>query len=502
MTRSTAYCHRTRVVNTRYSSTFTAHVLINSDAPSRIATVAVMPFRLPFPLGSSTRRERTPRSGGRWWRRSRSSVATTSPEAHEPVSSSSGQSQPRTHAQVTTSLPSSSYSIPLSRADPLQELIPNAASSSQVACDGDNGNNGGAPRGDGQHVLGAGFAQDPFPSLSSTTHAPGMSQTHNSAPSTPVDAVPHPPTEGDPLPSSPPPTGGGTGTRSNLIIPILVIGLQHPTAGWESPHPSHFLDPLHHHQHYHGRIRSIDDEDDTLEIDGFPNAFNVPRRHSSALGDNLPTAPPTDQRNLSSSSQANSPQDRFLAAQAQQSPQPRTWQNRTFDVFRNLMRARQSGVASTSAMTGETLASQTLLIYVIGGFSSNDHHVVMGGNLDSFEALWELAEFLGQVKPPTASREDIERSGLEVIQSSSLEEYEKTDRIASNCIERCLICLEDYAPEEHIRVLTCKHAFHQLCVDRWLETGRNNCPACRSKGVENTGSETSTAPETSASTSR
>ncbi|KIK26672.1 hypothetical protein PISMIDRAFT_675581 [Pisolithus microcarpus 441] len=132
-------------------------------------------------------------------------------------------------------------------------------------------------------------------------------------------------------------------------------------------------------------------------------------------------------------------------------------------------------------MTGETLASQTLLIYVIGGFSSNEHHVIMGGNLDSFEALWELAEFLGQVKPPTASREDIERSGLEVIQPSSLEEYEKTDRIASNCIERCLICLEDYAPEEHIRVLTCKHAFHQPCVDRWLETGRNNCPACRSK---------------------
>ncbi|KAI6114265.1 hypothetical protein F5141DRAFT_1105449 [Pisolithus sp. B1] len=404
-----------------------------------------MPFRLPFPLGSSTRRERTPRSSGRWWQRSRSSVAATSADAHEPVSSSSGQSQPHTHAQVTTSSPSSSYSISHSRADPLQELTPNATSSSQVACDGDNGNHGGAPRGDGQRVLGAGFAQDPSPPLSSATHAPG----------------------------------------------------------WESPHPSHFHDPLHnHHQHYHGRIRSIDDEDDTLEIDGFPNAFNVPRRHSSALGDNFPPAPPADQRNLSSSSQVNSPQDRFLAAQAQQSPQPRTWQNRTFDLFRNLMRARQSGVASTNAMTGETLTSQTLLIYVIGGFSSNDHHVIMGGNLDSFEGLWELAEFLGQVKPPTASREDIERSGLEVIQSSSLEEYEKTDRIASNCIERCLICLEDYAPEEHIRVLTCKHAFHQPCVDRWLETGRNNCPACRSKGVENTGSESSTAPETSASTSR
>lgn len=457
-----------------------------------------MPFRLPFSLGSSTRRERTQRSGGRWWRRSRSSAATTSADACEPVSSSPGQSQPRTHAQATTSSPPSSY-IPHSHADPQQELTSNAASSSQVACDGNNGNDGGAPRGDGQHILGAGLAQNPFPSLSSTTHAPGMSQTHNPAPSIPVDAVPRPPMSGNPLPSSPP-TGAGTGTRSNLIIPIIVIGLQHPTAGWESPHPVHSHDPLHHHhQHFHGRIRSIGDEDDAQESSGFPDTFNVPRPLSSSLGDHFPFGPPTGQRDLSS--QANSSQDRFLPAQAQQLPQPRTWQNRTFDVFRNLIRTRQNGVASTT-MTGETLASQTLLIYVIGGFSSNEHHVIMGGNLDSFEALWELAEFLGQVKPPTASREDIERSGLEVIQPSSLEEYEKTDRIASNCIERCLICLEDYAPEEHIRVLTCKHAFHQPCVDRWLETGRNNCPACRSKGVENTSSESSTAPETSASASR
>ncbi|KIK26673.1 hypothetical protein PISMIDRAFT_675583, partial [Pisolithus microcarpus 441] len=97
-----------------------------------------------------------------------------------------------------------------------------------------------------------------------------MSQTHNPAPSIPVDAAPRPPMSGNPLPSSPP-MGAGTGTRSNLIIPIIVIGLQHPTAGWESPHPVHSHDPLHHHhQHFHGRIRSIDDEDDAQEGSGLP----------------------------------------------------------------------------------------------------------------------------------------------------------------------------------------------------------------------------------------
>lgn len=48
----------------------------------------------------------------------------------------------------------------------------------------------------------------------------------------------------------------------------------------------------------------------------------------------------------------------------------------------------------------------------------------------------ELAELLGQVKPPTVSKEEIERSGLEIIKATTLEEYDKQGRVASNCIDR------------------------------------------------------------------
>ena len=44
---------------------------------------------------------------------------------------------------------------------------------------------------------------------------------------------------------------------------------------------------------------------------------------------------------------------------------------------------------------------------------------------------------------------------------------------------QCLICLDEYDTEDDIRVMTCRHAFHKSCVDKWLQTGRNNCPACR-----------------------
>ena len=74
-------------------------------------------------------------------------------------------------------------------------------------------------------------------------------------------------------------------------------------------------------------------------------------------------------------------------------------------------------------------------------------------SLDSYEALWyvfhpsymmrcpdqrvrELAELLGQVKPPVATREDIDNSGLQIVKSSELPRLEEEGRVASNCVER------------------------------------------------------------------
>ena len=52
------------------------------------------------------------------------------------------------------------------------------------------------------------------------------------------------------------------------------------------------------------------------------------------------------------------------------------------------------------------------------------------------DLLRELADLLGQVKPPVASKEDIEKSGLEIIKPSSLPGYEKLGKVASNTVER------------------------------------------------------------------
>lgn len=55
----------------------------------------------------------------------------------------------------------------------------------------------------------------------------------------------------------------------------------------------------------------------------------------------------------------------------------------------------------------------------------------------------ELADLLGQTKPPTASKEDIDNSGLEIIKPYQLVAREREGRVASNCIER-VSCVEVY----------------------------------------------------------
>ena len=76
----------------------------------------------------------------------------------------------------------------------------------------------------------------------------------------------------------------------------------------------------------------------------------------------------------------------------------------------------------------------------------------------------ELVELLGNAKSSTASREDIERSGLEVIKRSQLEEYEKSKKISSNCAERVCFFFEflslpslrvRYGEEEEERKIVC-----------------------------------------------
>eukprot|EP00656_Telonema_subtile_P041851 TRINITY_DN4716_c0_g1_i4.p2 TRINITY_DN4716_c0_g1~~TRINITY_DN4716_c0_g1_i4.p2 ORF type:complete len:186 (+),score=55.03 TRINITY_DN4716_c0_g1_i4:665-1222(+) len=43
----------------------------------------------------------------------------------------------------------------------------------------------------------------------------------------------------------------------------------------------------------------------------------------------------------------------------------------------------------------------------------------------------------------------------------------------------CVICLEELAAGDVIRILPCNHEYHAECVDRWLQTQQRQCPMCK-----------------------
>ncbi|RPD54681.1 hypothetical protein L227DRAFT_511280 [Lentinus tigrinus ALCF2SS1-6] len=265
--------------------------------------------------------------------------------------------------------------------------------------------------------------------------------------------------------TSSPPAGDAS---QNMVVPVIVVGLQSVDMG-----------QVHGHAH--------PPESDAVLSDSRDAHTDRRSRPASASFDDAQRQQPFAQPLDGSSSGTSTPRGRG------------SWQSRAATALRNLRPGRRNG--SRGRRAAEGTGSRTFLIYVIGGefciiplarapakqralpgYYPPNHHMVTGSdNLDSYEALWELAELLGQVKPPVATREDIENSGLQIIKSSELEDYEREGKLASNCVERCLICLDDYDADDELRLMTCKHAFHKQCVDRWLQVGRNNCPACRTK---------------------
>jgi len=58
--------------------------------------------------------------------------------------------------------------------------------------------------------------------------------------------------------------------------------------------------------------------------------------------------------------------------------------------------------------------------------------------------------------------------------------------IADDATDECCLCLETFVDEDTLRVLPCKHYFHQACIDNWFAARRflpRTCPVCKRNPV-------------------
>lgn len=103
-------------------------------------------------------------------------------------------------------------------------------------------------------------------------------------------------------------------------------------------------------------------------------------------------------------------------------------------------------------------------MYIYGGAYPENHLIFTAPTLftenPSSEDMLLLASILGEVKPPVASKEEIDAAGgiTLVGEESKIDEG-----------DRCLVCLSDYEKGEECRTLSgCGHIFHRECIDQVL----------------------------------
>ena len=61
--------------------------------------------------------------------------------------------------------------------------------------------------------------------------------------------------------------------------------------------------------------------------------------------------------------------------------------------------------------------------------------------------------------------------------------FTKKDITNNNSIEKCVICYENFSEGELLKMTSCFHLFHFLCIKRWIQMKIESpdCPICRRK---------------------
>jgi hypothetical protein len=75
-------------------------------------------------------------------------------------------------------------------------------------------------------------------------------------------------------------------------------------------------------------------------------------------------------------------------------------------------------------------------------------------------------------RAPTASRSAVARLPVQTISEKFIEQSTEENR-------SCLVCLEEFAVHDSVKMMPCLHRFHGECIDKWLSEGANACPVCK-----------------------
>eukprot|EP00930_Biecheleria_cincta_P043444 TRINITY_DN29832_c0_g2_i1.p1 TRINITY_DN29832_c0_g2~~TRINITY_DN29832_c0_g2_i1.p1 ORF type:complete len:395 (+),score=49.35 TRINITY_DN29832_c0_g2_i1:39-1223(+) len=84
------------------------------------------------------------------------------------------------------------------------------------------------------------------------------------------------------------------------------------------------------------------------------------------------------------------------------------------------------------------------------------------------------SEFAGRLE----AKEAAERQVAASLNALPVEKFKNDESKPDDCS----LCLEPYAEDDVLRILPCKHVFHQACIDTWFSSRRfmpRTCPLCK-----------------------
>lgn len=90
-------------------------------------------------------------------------------------------------------------------------------------------------------------------------------------------------------------------------------------------------------------------------------------------------------------------------------------------------------------------------------------------DLNDYEALWDLAERIGEAKGSGLRKRDLKSLKTTKFDSKSVENSELTD---------CRVCITDFEDGDTVTTLPCGHRYHKGCIETWLRK-KAECPICR-----------------------
>ncbi|NWW08525.1 RN128 ligase, partial [Oreocharis arfaki] len=140
-----------------------------------------------------------------------------------------------------------------------------------------------------------------------------------------------------------------------------------------------------------------------------------------------------------------------------------------------ILRRIQSGMKVTMVIeVGKKRSFPTNIFTIL--FISVSFFVVAAATLGCYVSY--SARRLITARAQSREQRRLRARAKKAIEQMQLRTLKEGDKETGPDGDSCVVCFEQYKPNDVMRVLTCNHVFHKTCIDPWL-LEHGTCPLCK-----------------------